>query len=162
TIVGTTSAANTALVDLVTLVGPAVALSAPPPPTTDPGVFEPGSGTWLLDQSQVDYNPATTTTIHFGAAGDIGVTADWLRAGTKEVGVFRPSTGTWFLDTNNSNYDPAATIQTQFGGNGDIPVVGHWLGGSVTYVGVFRPSTGTWYLDTVMPDPGVPGAYDPT
>jgi hypothetical protein len=122
-----------------------------------PAVFR--AGTWFLDNGQVPYSPATTTTFQFGTAGDLAVSGDWLGTGQTEVGVFRPSTGTWYLDTTNTSYNPAATIQIQFGMAGDVPIVGRWLGNGISYVGVFRPSTGTWYLDTVMPAAGVPAAY---
>ncbi|MBY0523966.1 MAG: putative Ig domain-containing protein [Gemmataceae bacterium] len=109
------------------------------------GVVRPGdASTWLLDQANVPYAAATTSTFSFGASGDIPVTGDWDGDGFKDAGVFRPGTGQWFLDVGNKNYTTQRAID--FGMAGDVPVVGHWRGDTVDYIGVFRPSTGQFLL----------------
>jgi hypothetical protein len=111
------------------------------------------------------------------AAGDIGVSGDWLGDSSFHVGVYRPSTGQWFIDANgNGVYDSGDYTYTYggltTGGNVDTPVVGDWTGQGRSCIGISRNNgTGVFWLldlncngsfdntptDAFFPFGGIPG-----
>jgi hypothetical protein len=104
------------------------------------GVFRPSTHTFYLK------NGTVTTTVNWGAAGDLPVTGDWDANGLAEVGVFRPSTHTFLLKNSSG------TTAINWGEPTDIPVTGDWNGDVGAYVGtgvgVYRQPTHTFYLRT--------------
>lgn len=107
------------------------------------GVYRPSTAMWYLGGP----TGAITSRVHFGAAGDIAVQAQY--AGVQEptvLATFRPSTGVWYQATSSGH----VASHVQYGGPGDIPVPGHYTGTSATdyadSIALFRPSSGRWYI----------------
>ncbi|MET0501933.1 MAG: fibronectin type III domain-containing protein [Candidatus Binatia bacterium] len=100
--------------------------------TDEIGVFQPGTGQWLLDHNgngKWDGCHRDKCLGPFGVQDDLPVVGDWDGAGKVRIGVFRPSTGQWLLDMNGSGKWDGCTIDTcidSFGQEGDLPVVGKW------------------------------------
>jgi hypothetical protein len=67
-----------------------------------------------------------TSTVNFGAAGDLPLSGDWNSDGVSGVAVFRPATGQVFL--NDFNTTNGQTGLFNFGQAGDLPVSGDWDG----------------------------------
>jgi FG-GAP-like repeat/FG-GAP repeat len=113
-------------------------------------IFRPSDGNWYA----FNRLSSTTTTLQFGAVGDIPVmqrprlpsapASDFDGDGVSDVTVFRPSSGTWFTKTSSSGF--ATSTQMQWGQNGDTRVAGDYDGDRRTDYAVYRPSTGEWFI----------------
>ena len=105
--------------------------------TSEYGIFRPSDGDWWI------FNRRTNAyiTIHWGAAGDKPVPADYDYDGITDYAIFRPSTGTWWV--HRSSNDSYFTLQ--FGVGSDIPLTGDYDGDGRADFTVYRPSEGTWY-----------------
>lgn|GEM_PF-3536602 len=106
------------------------------------GLFDPQSGTWILQYGNAPTSPFAI--FGYGAAGFVPVFGDWDGDGVATLGAFVPSTATWYL-RNTPGPGPAELV-FQFGPAGSLPVVGDWDGNGTTTVGVFVPGSAHWYL----------------
>jgi hypothetical protein len=122
----------------------AVALTVKVVAASTVGAFDPGSGTWYLNNTDQPGAPAIPP-FQYGAPGWILLPGDWDGNGTTTIGVFDPTTATWYLRNEDSAGAPDYT-PFQYGAPGWVPVAGDWTGDGVTTIGVWRPSTATWYL----------------
>jgi len=126
-------------------------------------IFRPSTGDWWI------YNRRTNAyfTVHWGAAGDKPVPADYDYDGITDYAIYRPSTGTWWI--HRSSDDSYFTLQ--FGTASDIPLTGDYDGDGRADFTVYRPSEGNWYQYLtsegfrvvhfgVSTDIPVPGDYD--
>jgi hypothetical protein len=142
---------------------PAAGASATAAPITsiwqvnsNPGVFDPGTGTWYLRGSNGPGAPDAGK-FAYGGKNWLPVVGDWDGNGTTTIGVVDPSTETWYLKNTNAagaaDYTPF-----KYGAPGWIPVAGDWTGSGHTGIGVVDLATGTWYLRTEVgagaPDAG--------
>jgi hypothetical protein len=145
---------------------------------TDPAIFRPGTGEWLIVPSRAragEFTPLSQrqrpaeTTIH-GQTGDLPAAADFDGDGRTDLAVFRPSTGAWIIRDS-------ITLQTrtvQWGGlNTDVPVPADYDGDGKADIAFWRPHNAYWYVlqsSTGMPryvqwgglatDLPAPGDYD--
>ena len=119
---------------------PAVALpaGAAPPRTSFSAPAAVRGTTWYLRDALS--SGVATTTLRYGATGDIPVLGDWNGDGTVSVGVFRR--GTWYLRNRNSSGTGELTVR--LGQAGDIPVVGDWNGDGIDTPGVVHGNS--WYV----------------
>ena len=101
---------------------------------SDVSVFRPGSGVWLLNQSQNGF-----TGVQFGVSTDKLVPADYDGDGKTDLAVYR--SGTWYLLRSTSGFTGLA-----FGAPDDIPQPADFDGDGKTELVVWRPSNGTWYI----------------
>jgi hypothetical protein len=128
------------------------------------GVFRPSTATWYL----AGPTGVTAKQVHFGAAGDIPVQAQYAGVDKPTVlAVFHPATGTWYQATPTGGIASKVT----YGVSGDVPVPGHYAGSAANDfadgIAVFHPATGTWYVQGQSPvqygtrgDIPVPADYD--
>jgi|GEM_PF-2407408 len=96
--------------------------------SSDPAVFRPTSGLWLVKNAG---------TYELGAYGDIPVNGDYNGDFMTEAAVFRPSDGTWLI---------GGASAVQWGAPGDIPVPHNYFGTWATDIAFWRPADGTWYI----------------
>ncbi len=126
-------------------------------------IFRPADGDWWI------FNRRTNAyfTVHWGAAGDKPVPADYDYDGITDYAIYRPSTGTWWV--HRSSNDSYFTLQ--FGNSSDTPLTGDFDGDGRADFTVYRASEGNWYqyLTTegyrvvrfgLPADVPVPGDYD--
>ncbi len=84
----------------------------------DSAVFRPSNGQWyVLNSTNQNNSPTTTSGFLWGVAGDIPQPADYDGDLTVDVGVFRPSNGIWY--TRNSGNNTVNVVP--WGMNGDRP-----------------------------------------
>jgi hypothetical protein len=102
-------------------------------------VFRPSTGDWWYAASSAGN---AFRSVHWGAAGDIPVPADYDGDGKTDYAVFRPSNGNWYV-TRSSDL---SYFILGFGLAGDRPVSADYDGDGQADVAVFRPSTGVWYV----------------
>jgi hypothetical protein len=117
--------------------------------SSDPAVFRPTSGTWLV---------LNAGTYQLGAYGDIPANGDYNGDFMTELAVYRPSDSTWMI---------GAAPAVAWGAPGDIPVPRNYFGTWATDIAVWRPADGTWLIkgfdDIVWGQAGdypVPGDYN--
>ena len=117
--------------------------------SSDPAVFRPTSGSWLIQN---------TGTYQLGAYGDIPANGDYNGDFMTEPAVYRPSDGTWLI---------GAASPVPWGAPGDIPVPRNYFGTWATDIAVWRPADGTWFIkgfDDILwgqaGDYPVPGDYN--
>jgi subtilisin-like proprotein convertase family protein len=113
-------------------------------------VWRPSTGTWFIRNRVA----STTSTVPFGAIGDIPVgqrprpasvpVSDFDGDGVSDITVFRPSTGTWFTRFSSTGF--VTNASTQLGLNGDVTVNGDYDGDRRSDQAVYRPSTGEWFI----------------
>lgn len=106
-------------------------------------VFRPSTAMWYVGGA----TGAITARVHFGAAGDVPVAAQYAGELKPTVlAVYRPSTGTWY----EAGSSGGIASRVQYGGASDIPVPGHYTGTAASdyadSIAVFRPSSGRWYV----------------
>lgn len=103
--------------------------------TSQPAVWNPGTGTWQL-------GGPSGTEYQWGTAGDIPAVSNH-GDGRALIGVWRPANGAWYVK-DFLRGTPAK--KTLWGARGDIPVAAHYHGVSQpTVLATFRPSNGRWY-----------------
>jgi Tol biopolymer transport system component len=127
------------------------------------GVFDPGSGTWYLEN-----NPgsgAVDFRFQYGLPGWKPVTGDWTGSGRTGIGVVDPSgidfaTRTadvfarWYLE--NTPGSGAVDIGPfPYGFFSWTPVTGDWDGNGTTTIAMVDPTKGTWYIRNSN-SPGAP------
>jgi hypothetical protein len=123
---------------------PPVTVVAPPVPGAQTiGIFDPGSATWYLRNTNSPGLPDAGQ-FQYGAPGWRAVVGDWTGSGRTTVGVVDPATATWYLHNSNSAGAPDAAFQ--YGAPGWIPLVGDWTGSGKMTVGMYDPATARWYL----------------
>jgi hypothetical protein len=119
--------------------------SQPPiPGASTVGVFDPGTATWYLRNSDSSGSPDFAPFV-YGAAGWRAVVGDWNGDRVTTVGVFDPSAAMFYLRNANSSGVPDAGAFA-YGAPGWIPLAGDWAGSGKDTIGVFDPGTATWYL----------------
>jgi hypothetical protein len=119
------------------------------------GVFDPGTATWYLRNTNSPGAPDVAP-FAFGMPGVVPVAGDWDGNGTTTVGVFDPEgqfgqpAATWYLRNSNTPGSPDIA-PFAFGTRTLTPVTGDWDRDGTTTVGVFDPEgqfgrPATWYL----------------
>ena len=109
-----------------------------------------------------------TSSIQFGANGDIPTVNDFDGDGNADIAIWRPSNGDWYIIKSTSNQ----VDRINFGLTGDIPVAADYDGDTKADIAIFRPTDDTWYqkLSTqgnaqqvfgLNNDRPTPGAYNP-
>ena len=99
--------------------------------STDRSVFRPSNSVWYSGSSSVPW----------GAAGDIPVPGDYDFDGITDRAVYRPASGVWYVARSSGG-----ATSTGWGQSGDIPVPGDYDADGKTDQAVFRPSSGVWYV----------------
>jgi len=122
-------------------------------PSSQIGVFRPGTGQWFIDyESNLAWDGCETDQCFskFGAPGDQPVCGDWTGSGAVRIGTYRPNTGQWFFDLDGGGaWDGCQSDRcfSQFGISGDLAVAGDIDNDGIDEIGVYRPTTGKWYFD---------------
>ncbi len=101
-------------------------------------IFRPASGAWFIRET----GSAVTSSLGFGAPGDIPVLMDIDGDSLADLGVFRPQTGAWFVRRRADGI----VVSFGWGAPGDIPVPGDYNGDGLDDAAVFRPSNAAWYV----------------
>ena len=109
---------------------------------TDLPLYRPSTGTFLIRQSNGGYGSSTSVT--WGAAGDLPVPGDYDGDGKADVAVYRPSTGVWYILQSTTNFTTSMTLP--WGGSGFLAAPGDYDGDGVTDPTVYSQSSGTWFV----------------
>lgn len=104
---------------------------------SDVGVYRSSNFGWYTIKSSNNQ----TTSLAFGAAGDLIVPGDYDGDGKADQAVFRPNNGVWYLLRSTAGF-----TGIQFGANGDVPAAADYDGDGKTDLAVFRPTNGVWYI----------------
>ncbi|MDH3605655.1 MAG: SGNH/GDSL hydrolase family protein [Acidimicrobiia bacterium] len=105
------------------------------------GLFDPGTGSWLLRDADGD-----TASFFYGEPGDTPLMGDWNCDGEDTVGMYRASTGFVYVrDTNDFGF---ADRQFFYGLAGDIPIAGDWNNNGCDTLAIYR--NGTVYLSNQL------------
>ena len=107
---------------------------------TDPAVYQPSTGEWIILQSSTDYT--TSVTIIIGLSTDIPVPADYDGDGITDAAVFQPSTGRWIVQ--QSSHPSGAVVVATLGNKADIPVAADYDGDGKADLAVFH--SGGWLI----------------
>jgi hypothetical protein len=111
-------------------------------PSGGPGVYEVGTGRWLLRDQ--DSGGGADFDFSYGGPGLIPVVGDWAGSGHMGVGVYEVATGHWLL--KNDPGGGAPDFDFYYGGPGLMPVAGDWTGAGHAGVGLYEIGTGRWLL----------------
>jgi hypothetical protein len=103
----------------------------------DTVVYRPSEANWYVRFS----GGPPSTTVQWGASGDIPVAADYDGDGTADIAVFRQTGGMWHVRPWTG-----LTSATQWGGYGDVPVPADYDGDGKADLAVYRPSEANWYV----------------
>src|SRR5690606_39219276 len=104
----------------------------------DIGFFVPQTGSWYFINSLNGYNGAKPSTLSFGKAGDVPVTADYDGDGMTDAAVFRPETEEWIYRSSATG----ETITERFAASdGDMLLPADYDGDGKADLAVYGNST---------------------
>lgn len=104
---------------------------------SDVGVYQAGSGNWLVNRSQDGFLGQ-----QFGGSGDILAPADYDGDARTDLAIYRPATGVFFISRSTDGGDGSA----YWGLPEDVPAPGDFDGDGRADIAVFRPSTATFWI----------------
>jgi hypothetical protein len=102
----------------------------------DQVVWQPSNQTWFIRNS----SNGATSSLAWGAAGDVIVPADYDGDGKTDVAVWDPSNQTWYI--RNSSTSTGTSVQ--WGSSGHIPIPADYDGDGKADIAVW--SNSTWYI----------------